>query len=417
MIDQVRIRVVGGSGGKGCVSFRREKFVPRGGPDGGDGGNGGSVIIVADGSVRTLREMGRKRVYKANPGRPGQGSDKHGRRGEDILVRVPEGTEVRDVDEDRLLGDLDEVGKTLVVARGGLGGRGNKWFARAVYRAPRIAQRGQDGEEREIQLDLKLLADVGVVGLPNAGKSTLLQAISAARPKVADYPFTTLEPALGVVDVGYERFVVADIPGLIEGAHEGAGLGLDFLRHVERTKVLVHMVDGSSPEPLADVDAVNRELSQYSEALANRPQLVVVNKIDLPDVEERIPELKVVFDGRGITPLFLSAAERQGTDELMRRLVERLAVKEEERPPEEIAIIRPQPLGRRYNVRREGRGFRVEGERVVTFAEMMPMGVEEGRQELWWRLGRWGVSGALRRAGARPGDRVRLGDLELEWPG
>ena len=417
MIDQVRIRVVGGAGGKGCVSFRREKFVPRGGPDGGDGGNGGSVVIVADASVRTLREMGRKRVYKADPGRPGQGSDKHGRRGEDIVVRVPEGTEVRDVGEDKLLGDLDEVGKTLVVARGGLGGRGNKWFARAVYRAPRIAQRGQNSEEREIQLDLKLLADVGVVGLPNAGKSTLLRAISAARPKVADYPFTTLEPALGVVDVGYERFVVADIPGLIEGAHEGAGLGLDFLRHVERTKVLVHMVDGSSPDPLADVDAVNRELSQYSEALANRPQLVVVNKIDLPEVEERMPELKRVFDGRGVTPLFLSAAERRGTDELVRRLVEQLAVQEEEIPPEEVPTIRPQPLGRRFSVRREGDGYRVEGERVVTFAKMMPMGMEEGKQELWWRLGRWGVSGALRRAGARPGDRVRLGDLELEWPG
>ena len=326
---------------------------------------------------------------------------------------------MRDVGEDRLLGDLDEVGKTLVVARGGLGGRGNKWFARAVYRAPRIAQRGQAGEEREIQLDLKLIADVGVVGLPNAGKSTLLQAISAARPKIADYPFTTLEPALGVVDVGYERFVVADIPGLIEGAHEGAGLGLDFLRHVERTRVLVHMVDGSSPDPLADVDAVNGELSQYSEALADRPQLVVVNKIDLPEVEERISELKVVFGRRGVTPLFLSAAERRGTDELVQRLVEQLAVREEEeeRLPEEVPTIKPQPLGRRFNIQREGDGFRVGGERVVAFVEMMPLGVEEGRQELWWRLGRWGVSGALRRAGARPGDRVLLGDLELEWPG
>ncbi len=361
--------------------------------------------------------MGRKRVYKANQGRPGQGSDKSGRRGEDIVVRVPAGTEVRDVDEDRLLGDLDEVGKTLVLASGGLGGRGNKWFARALYRAPRIAQRGQAGKEREVQLDLKLLADVGVVGLPNAGKSTLLQAISAARPKVAEYPFTTLEPALGVVDVGFERFVVADIPGLIEGAHEGAGLGLDFLRHVERTKVLVHMVDGSSADPLADVDAVNRELSQYSGALADRPQLLVVNKIDLPEVEERMPELKAVFGERGVTPLFLSAAERRGTDELVRRLAEQLAGQGEERPLEDLPTIRPQPLGRRFNVRREGEGFRVEGERVVTFAEMMPLGVEEGRQEMWWRLGRWGVSGALRRAGARPGDRVRLGDLELEWPG
>ena len=399
------------------MSFRREKYVPRGGPDGGDGGNGGSLIVVADGSVRTLKEMGRRRVYKANQGRHGLGSDKNGRRGEDVVIRVPAGTEVRDVYEDRLLGDLDEVGKTLVVARGGIGGRGNKWFARAVYRAPRIAQRGQAGEEREIQLDLKLLADVGVVGLPNAGKSTLLQAISAARPKVAEYPFTTLEPALGVVDVGFERFVVADIPGLIEGAHEGAGLGLDFLRHVERTKVLVHMVDGSSLDPLADMDAVNGELSQYSGALGDRPQILVVNKIDLAEVEERISELKVVFSERGVTPMFLSAAERRGTDELVRRLAEQLAVQGEERPLEEIPTIRPQPLGRRFNVRREGEGFLVEGERVVTFVEMMPVGVEEGKQELWWRLGRWGVSGALRRAGARPGDRVRLGEIELEWPG
>jgi GTP-binding protein len=375
------------------------------------------LIVVADGSVRTLKEMGRRRVYKANQGRHGLGSDKNGRRGEDVVIRVPAGTEVRDVYEDRLLGDLDEVGKTLVVARGGIGGRGNKWFARAVYRAPRIAQRGQAGEEREIQLDLKLLADVGVVGLPNAGKSTLLQAISAARPKVAEYPFTTLEPALGVVDVGFERFVVADIPGLIEGAHEGAGLGLDFLRHVERTKVLVHMVDGSSLDPLADMDAVNGELSQYSGALGDRPQILVVNKIDLAEVEERISELKVVFSERGVTPMFLSAAERRGTDELVRRLAEQLAVQGEERPLEEIPTIRPQPLGRRFNVRREGEGFLVEGERVVTFVEMMPVGVEEGKQELWWRLGRWGVSGALRRAGARPGDRVRLGEIELEWPG
>ncbi len=375
------------------------------------------MIIVADGSVRTLKEMGRKRVYKAERGRNGLGSNKSGRRGGNLVIRVPAGTEVRDVKEGKLLSDLNDVGKSVAVARGGIGGRGNTWFARAVYRAPRIAQRGQVGEEREVQLDLKLLADVGVVGLPNAGKSTLLRAISAARPKVAEYPFTTLEPALGVVDVGYERFVVADIPGLIEGAHEGAGLGLDFLRHVERTRVLVHMVDGSSRDPLADVDAVNRELSEYSDTLADRPQLLVVNKVDLPEVEERVSELEEMFGERGMTPVFISAAERRGTDELARQLAERLAAQVEESPQEAAPTIRPQPLGRRFEVRREGEGFRVEGERVVTFAEMMPVGVEEGRQETWWRLGRWGVSGALRRAGARPGDIVRLGKVELEWPG
>ena len=400
------------------MSFRREKYVPHGGPDGGDGGNGGSVVLVTDRSVRTLKEMGRKRVHRAERGQQGQGSGKHGRRGEDTVLRVPVGTQVLDVGSGEVVADLDEEGKTVVAARGGLGGRGNTWFARAVYRAPRIAQRGQPGEEKELQLDLKLLADVGIVGMPNAGKSTLLRAISAARPRVGDYPFTTLEPALGVVELGYERFVVADIPGLIEGAHAGLGLGLDFLRHVERTRVLVHILDGARPEPLADMDAVNRELSEYGGGLAERGQIVLVNKTDLADVQRRLPELRELLADRGIEGWFISAAQGEGTQELVRRMAEALAAAREEVPPVvEAPKVRPRPLGRGFNVRREGGGFRVEGERVVAFAEMMPVGVEEGRQEMWWRLGRWGVSGALRRAGAAPGDRVRLGKVELEWPG
>ena len=400
------------------MSFRREKYVPRGGPDGGDGGNGGSVVLLADRSVRTLKELGRKRIYRGERGQHGQGSGKHGRRGEDALLRVPVGTEVKDVVSGEVVADLDEERKTAVVARGGLGGRGNTWFARAVYRAPRIAQRGQPGEERELQLDLKLLADVGVVGLPNAGKSTLLRAVSAARPRVADYAFTTLEPALGVVELGYERFVVADIPGLIEGAHAGAGLGLDFLRHVERTRVLVHLLDGSRAEPLADMEAVNRELAEYGGGLAARPQLVAVNKTDLAEVRARLPELRQPLEGRGIEASFISAATGAGVEDLVRRMWEALAAAREERPPAvEVAKVRPRPLGRGFSVRREDGAFRVEGERVVVFAQMMPVEVEEGRQELWWRLGRWGVSGALRRAGAAAGDRVRLGQVELEWPG
>ena len=399
------------------MSFRREKYVPRGGPDGGDGGNGGSLVLIADGSVRTLKEMGRKRVYRAERGQHGQGSGKHGRRGEDEALRVPIGTQVKDATSGEVVADLDEVGKTAVVARGGLGGRGNTWFARAVYRAPRIAQRGQPGGERELQLDLKLLADVGLVGMPNAGKSTLLRAISAARPRVADYPFTTLEPALGVVELGYDRFVVADIPGLIEGAHTGSGLGLDFLRHVERTRVLVHLLDGARPDPLADMEAVNRELTEYGGGLEGRPQIVVVNKSDLPEVRARLPELRELLEGRGIDASFISAAEGEGTDDLVRRMWEALAAREELPPAVEAPKIRPRPLGRGFSVLREESAFRVEGERVVTFVEMMPVEVEEGRQELWWRLRRWGVSGALRRAGAAAGDRVRLGKVELEWPG
>ena len=337
-----------------------------------------------------------------------------------MVLRVPVGTKVKDASGGELVVDLDEEGKTVIAARGGLGGRGNSWFARAVYRAPRIAQRGQPGEERELQLDLKLLADVGLVGMPNAGKSTLLRAISAARPRVADYPFTTLEPSLGVVERGYERFVVADIPGLIEGAHAGVGLGLDFLRHVERTRVLVHLIDGSRPDPLADMDAVNRELAEYGGALEDRDQIVAVNKVDLAEVRRRLPELRDLLASRGIDASFISAAEGEGTDDLVRSMAGGLAAAREERLAEaavEVPHLRPRPLGRGFSVRREGDAFRVEGERVATFVEMMPVAMEEGRQETWWRLGRWGVSSALRRAGAAPGDRVRLGKVELEWPG
>ena len=333
------------------------------------------------------------------------------------MLKVPVGTEVRIRGDSALLADLASAGESIVVARGGLGGKGNRWFARAEYRAPRIAQRGQAGEEVEIQLDLKLLADVGIVGLPNVGKSTLLRAMSAARPRVAEYPFTTLEPVLGVVDVGLESFVLADIPGLIADAHSGAGLGLDFLRHIERTRVLVHLLDGARPDPLSDMEIVNQELSEYSAALAERPQVVVVNKVDLAEVETRVGELEEVFTRRSLVPLFVSAAERRGTDELARRMLEVLSIERREAPPEEPPVVRPKPLGRRFDVRRVEDGFRVEGERVMTFAEMMPVELEEGRQELWWRLSRWGVSAALRRAGARPGDRIRLGKVELEWPG
>lgn len=399
------------------MSFRREKYVPRGGPDGGDGGNGGNVVVLADGSVATLREFGRQRVFKAERGGHGEGSGKNGRRGREVVLRVPLGTEVRRLGDSVLLADLAEAGESVVVARGGLGGRGNTWFARAEYRAPRIAQRGQAGEEVEIQLDLKLLADVGIVGLPNVGKSTLLRGMSAARPRVAEYPFTTLEPVLGVVDVGFESFVLADIPGLIEGAHKGAGLGLDFLRHIERTRVVVHLLDGARPDPLSDMEVVNRELSEYSAALAERPQVVVVNKVDLTEVEARVGELEEAFVRKGLVPQFVSAAERRGIDELARRMAEVLSTERREAPPEEPPVVRPRPLGRRFDVRRVEDGFRVEGERVVTFAEMMPVELEEGRQELWWRLGRWGVSAALRRAGAKAGDHIRLGKVELEWPG
>lgn len=399
------------------MGFRREKYVPRGGPDGGDGGAGGRVVGIAGGSVRTLRELGRRRVYQAERGQHGRGAGKRGRRGKDIVLTVPVGTEVRVANEEECLADLNADEESVVVARGGVGGKGNEWFARADYQTPHIAQRGQAGEKAKIELKLKVLADVGIIGLPNAGKSTLLRAMSAARPHVADYPFTTREPVVGVVDVGFERFIMADIPGLIEDAHAGAGLGLEFLQHIERTRVLVHVLDGARADPLSDMEVVNRELSEYSAALGERRQLVIVNKVDLVEVKNRVGKLKEALARSGLEAQFVSAAEEQGTDELARRIVEVLSSERAEVAPEPSPIVRPKARGQRFEVHREEDGFCVEGERVVTFAEMMPVEMEEGRQELWWRLGRWGVSTALRRAGARPGARVRLGRVELEWLG
>ncbi len=376
------------------------------------------MILVADGSMRTLREIGRRRIYRAESGRRGEGNDRYGRRGPDMVIRIPIGTEVVWWTEEGVwerLADLVEKGQTLVAAEGGRGGWGNARFATSIHRAPRIAQKGQAGRERKVRLDLKLLADVGLVGMPNAGKSTLLRAMSEARPKVAAYPFTTLEPVLGVVDCGYERFVVADMPGLIEGAHSGVGLGLDFLRHIERTKLILHLVDGGAQEPLRDLALVNEELRQYGTGLADRPQLVVVSKIDQPEVQARRQELRRQFAEIDVDLMFLSGLTGEGVEVVTQRLAEMLS--QGEAAPEEVepVVLRPLALRRGIRVQQENSGFRVEGERVVTFAEMMPVELEEGRAELWRRLGRWGVNSALRRAGAKPGDRVRLGRVELEW--
>ena len=378
------------------------------------------MILLADRSVRTLKELGRRHTYRAERGVHGQGSDKHGRRGESLFIRVPVGTQVSAVTDGgsaEMIGDLIEAGQQLLVAKGGLGGWGNARFKSSTNQAPRIAQRGQEGEEARLRLDLKLLADVGIVGLPNAGKSTLLSVISAARPKIADYPFTTLEPALGVVENGWDRFVVADIPGLIEGAHTGSGLGLEFLRHIERTKVVVHLVDGSSPDPLKDYETVNAELKQYGQGLEDREQILVVNKIDIPEVDERRGELAETFRGTGQEPVFISAAARLGVDDLIERMAQALASEPAEGAPEHVPVLRPAAPSHVVKVQREDGAFRVEGDRVVAFAEMMPLEEEEARAELWRRFQRWGVSSALRRAGARTGDRVRLGSREIELGG
>ena len=351
MIKGIHITVHGGDGGDGMVSFRHEKFVPFGGPDGGDGGGGGSVYMVADRGITTLGQFRRKRRFKAAAGKSGGKQKKHGARGHDIIVMVPLGTVIsfEEDGQEALLADLRQEGQKVLVGKGGNGGLGNIHFATARNQAPRIATSGERGEERHLILDLKLIADVGIIGYPNVGKSTLLTAVSNAKPKIAGYPFTTREPVLGVAEVGMKTFVVAEVPGLIDGAHLGRGLGHEFLRHVERTRVLLHLLDGSSPSVSDDMNNLNTELALYKPALARKRQVVVVNKIDLPEVEARISELKRTFGSAGVTAFFISAITKQGVPELVCTVAEMVetAGKEETISETPVAVFRPKPKRRR----------------------------------------------------------------------
>jgi GTP-binding protein len=323
-VDEADILVRGGHGGAGCVSFLREKYRPRGGPAGGNGGNGGSVILEVDPGLSTLLDFKFQPRLVAENGEPGRGKEQHGKAGEDVTVRVPLGTVVRDRDTDEVIADLCSIGARAVVARGGRGGRGNATYATPTNQAPRKAQPGTPGESRSLRLELRLVADVGIVGLPNVGKSTFIRRVSAARPRVADYPFTTLVPHLGVVRFGEEAsFVLADIPGLIEGAHEGHGLGDRFLRHVSRTAFLLHLIDGSGlsgRDPLNDFDVINRELQHFDAALAAKPQVVAVNKVDLVATAEELDELRERFRARGVDLWLISAATGRGVGELVNEL-------------------------------------------------------------------------------------------------
>jgi GTP-binding protein len=348
MIDRVEIWVKAGNGGNGVVSFRREKFVPFGGPDGGDGGNGGSVFLVATRALSTLTHMRQRRHYRAQKGDHGKGKNRHGKKGNDVVLAVPLGTLVqRKEDNGKVtLADLTVEGQRVLVAKGGRGGWGNAHFATPTNQAPRIAQEGKPGEEWQLLLDLKLLADVGIIGYPNVGKSTLLSSVSKASPKVADYPFTTTEPVLGVVELGYRSFVLAEIPGLIEGAHQGRGLGHDFLRHIERTRVLIHLLDGSAEHPLSHLDKTNEELRLFNPALGEKLQLVAVNKIDLPSVRTRLPELRRMLGGIEPPVYFISAATGEGIAELMNKTAELLqqGLPQPEAEAAEFKVFRPKPV-------------------------------------------------------------------------
>lgn len=350
-MDRADIMVHGGGGGDGVVSFRHEKFVPLGGPDGGDGGNGGNVYMVADRGATSLNYFKRKRRFKAISGKSGGKQKKHGAKGDNLIIEVPLGTMVflKEGEQETLLTDLSQQGQKVLVAKGGRGGLGNVHFATSRNQAPRIATKGALGEEHRLVLDLKLIADVGIIGYPNAGKSTLLAAVSRAKPKIADYPFTTLEPALGVVEVGMKTFVLAEIPGLVDGAHLGRGLGHEFLRHAERTKLLLHLIDGSSPAIIDNLNNLNTEMALYKPEMAQKPQLVVVNKTDLAEVQARLPEIRQLFSSLGMKVFFISAITIQGLSELMSEIISMLEMAREQLAGSEapVAVFRPKPKVRR----------------------------------------------------------------------
>lgn len=416
-MDEARIFVASGKGGDGAVHFRREKYVPRGGPDGGDGGRGGDVVLYVDPKKSTLSAFRRQRHFRAVDGKPGGGSNKTGRSADDVRIPVPPGTLIRSEDG-AILGDLVEPGQELTVCRGGRGGRGNARYATARNQAPRMAEKGEPGEERWIELELRLVADVGIIGVPNAGKSTLLAAVTNAKPKIAAYPFTTLAPNLGVVELEIDAtMVLADIPGLIEGAHQGVGLGFEFLRHIQRTLVLIHLIDGSAMDPLADFSQINAELSLFDERLGMKPQVVAINKVDLPEVQERLAELKQAFNQRGYEVFEISALTRQGLRDVLWKAYHLLQASEEQRPEEdELPVYRPEPEMEDFVIEREEDGaWRISGKAVERAAEMTYWEYDEAVRRFQGLLEHLGIEQALREAGIASGDTVRIGEYELEW--
>lgn len=419
--DQAKIYVKGGDGGAGAVAFRREKYVPEGGPSGGDGGRGANVTFVADGGLRTLVDFRYKRHYKADRGEHGAAKNCHGKGGEDMAVRIPVGTVIKDADTGEILADLIEHGQKVVVAKGGRGGRGNARFASNTNKAPTLAENGEPGAERYLVLELKLLADVGLVGFPNVGKSTIISRVSAAKPKIADYHFTTLVPNLGVVELeDGESFVMADIPGLIEGAHTGAGLGHEFLRHTERTRLILHVVDVSGSEerdPLEDFRIIQEELRQYSQELASRPMLVVANKMDIPGAEDKLDRLKEKL-GEEYKIFPVSAATGEGLKDLVYAIAQVLPEAPTPeifvRPDEQHKVTQPESPNR-FDITREEGVFIITGKEVEKHVKMTLFESEEGLYRLQTILKVIGIDSALRSEGIKAGEKVQIAGFEFEW--
>jgi GTP-binding protein len=419
-IDEAVIEVEAGRGGNGCISFRREKHVPRGGPDGGDGGDGGSVLLTADTHLSTLLDFHYKRRYKAGSGGHGSGSNRRGRNGKSMTLRVPVGTLVYDADTGALLADLAYPGMQFVAARGGKGGRGNAHFATPTRQTPRFAEKGLPGERRTLRLELKLLADVGIVGMPNAGKSTLISRISAAKPKIADYPFTTLVPNLGVVQYQDQSFVVADIPGLIEGAHAGVGLGHQFLRHVERARLLLYLIDVSPfaiVPPLEAFEMLRRELELYNSDLAQKPALVALNKIDalVPDERVALDAVSRAIKAQGYEVFPISAYTGAGVEPLLARLAQCVAALPPPAPLVEPTPTVAKPTRQPTRVYKDGEVFVVEGALPLEIVQRTDFGNHEAVLRMQKRLKGLGVFRRLQELGAQEGDTVRIGDVELEY--
>lgn len=423
-VDELEFKVKAGDGGNGVVSFRREKYEDMGGPNGGDGGNGGDIILEADEGLNTLADFRYQNFYTAENGKHGSGKNQHGSAGESLVLKVPAGTMIYDADQDRLLADLIEDGQRCVVAKGGEGGKGNARFKKATRQAPRFSEEGESGKLRNVRLELKLLADVGLIGFPNVGKSTLISVVSAAKPKIDSYHFTTLKPNLGVVSINdFKSYVMADIPGLIEGAHKGVGLGDEFLKHVERTKILLHVIDTSGCEgrdPYKDFEIINNELEGYNEDLADLPQVIALNKMDLPKARENVEELKEKFEKSGYTVFPISAVTGTGVKKLVHHIndkLEELPDKKTGMAKKEGVVIKPDFAdGEDIIIKRIGETqYRVKGNFVEKQIEKTTFNNEAALKRMMRVLKHHGLNDKMKEKGIKDGDTVKIGSMEFDY--
>jgi GTPase len=415
-IDEVVIYVKSGNGGNGVVHFRREKYIPRGGPDGGDGGRGGDVCIKVLLSLNTLQAFQHQHKFIAQDGKHGAKQNQTGHSAADLIINVPAGTIIYDADSGEILADLLEADQEITLCKGGRGGRGNARFANSRDQAPRIAEKGAPGEERNLRLELKLIADVGIIGVPNAGKSTLLAAVTNAKPKIADYPFTTIEPNLGVARLDDERtLVLADIPGLIEGAHSGTGLGFEFLRHIQRTRVLIHLLDGLADNPLLDYAQINTELALFDPDLAKKPQVVAVNKMDIPEVQNRWEEVRRNLKKKSISAIDISAITGSNVRTLLDKTYEVLQATPILAKEAAMPVYHPQTDPRQYQIHHVSNGWRISGASIERAAAMTYWENDDSIRRFQRILKALGIDDALREAGVKEGDMVSVGEYELEW--